>query len=214
METKEHESVDAGSALPRDFDYECMISGIRLTLGPDCVPTSLHVPPDIFGRRADELSRILVTAFSDASAACQHHLGPATGDSEGLDDPADEPVADAEWLDAGEDPIADVPGPLDVGECLSRLHTVANCLTRSHHELLTSTSMGTDPSNLVHATANSSGAITALTLSPLLASEGIDAAQKAIVSAAAKAISAANDSRAAVIEDALGTVLMNSLAQK
>ena len=201
METTEREDVDSETAIAGAFDYECMISGIRITLGPDCVPTELQVPPEVFGRRAEEFSRFLVTAFADASAACQHHASGTMGDLASLDDP-------------GDDPIADVPGRLDVEECLARLHTVANVLTRSHHELLTSTSMGTDSSKLVRATANSSGAITALTLSPLLASEGIDAAQKAIVSAAASAVSAANDSRAAVIEDALGTVLMNSLARK
>ena len=210
METKEQKSVAAESAAARNFDYECAISGIRLTLGLDCVPLELHVPPEVFGRRAEDLSRILVTAFSDASAACQRHLGGVTSNFEDVNAPVD----DVEWLDTGEDPIEGSPGQLDVEECLSRLHTVANCLTRSHHELLTSTTMGTDPSNLVNATANSSGAVTAVTLSPLLASEGPAVAQKAIVSAAANAISAANDSRASVIEDALGTVLVNSLAQK
>ena len=210
METKEQQSLTAESAGTRNFDYECAISGIQLTLGPDCVPLELHVPPEVFGRRAEDLSRILVSAFSDASAACQHHLGALSSNSEEVNDSAD----DAGWLDAGEDPIEAPSGRLDVEECLSRLHSVANCLTRSHHELLTSTTMGTDPSNLVHATANSSGAVTAMTLSPLLASEGIAVAERAIVSAAAKAISAANDARASVIEDALGAVLVNSLARK
>lgn len=213
METKEQKHLPADAALARDFDYECAISGIRITLGPGCVPIALYVPPDVFGRRMDDVARILVTAFADASAACQSHLGSSMGDTEDLDD-FDDPVDGVGWPDAAEDPLENAPGRLDVEECLGRLHTVANCLTRSHHELLTSTSMGTDPSSLVHATANSSGAITALTLSPLLASEGIVAAQRAIVSAAAAAITTANDSRASVIEDALGTVLMSSLAQK
>lgn len=213
METKEQKHLAADSAVARDFHYECAISGIRITLGPGCVPIALDVPPDVFGRRMDDVARILVTAFADASAACQSDLGSSMGDTEDLDD-FDDPVDGVGWPDAAEDPLENAPGRLDVEECLGRLHTVANCLTRSHHELLTSTSMGTDPSSLVHATANSSGAITALTLSPLLASEGIVAAQRAIVSAAAAAITTANDSRASVIEDALGTVLMNSLAQK
>lgn len=216
METKEQKHLAADSAVARDFDYECAISGIRITLGPGCVPIALYVPPDVFGRRMDDVARILVTAFADASAACQSDLGSSMGDTEDTEDLDyfDDPVDGVGWPDAAEDPLENAPGRLDVEECLGRLHTVANCLTRSHHELLTSTSMGTDPSSLVHATANSSGAITALTLSPLLASEGIVAAQRAIVSAAAAAITTANDSRASVIEDALGTVLMNSLAQK
>ncbi|ANI91790.1 hypothetical protein [Dietzia timorensis] len=216
METKEQKHLAADAALARDFDYECAISGIRITLGPGCVPIALYVPPDVFGRRMDDVARILVTAFADASAACQSDLGSSMGDTEDTEDldDFDDPVDGVGWPDAAEGPLENAPGRLDVEECLGRLHTVANCLTRSHHELLTSTSMGTDPSSLVHATANSSGAITALTLSPLLASEGIVAAQRAIVSAAAAAITTANDSRASVIEDALGTVLMNSLAQK
>lgn len=218
METTEQVSTTTDPGVTRDFDYECAISGIRLTLGSDCVPIELHVPQEIFGRRTDDLSRILVTAFSDASAACQRHLGTSVGNPDQVDELADELADDladdVAWADGGNDPTTNAPGPLDVDECLSRLHSVANCLTHSHHKLLTSTHSGTDRSALVHATANSSGTITALTLSPLLASEGIDAAQVAIVSATTNAISAANNARAAVIEDALGTVLMNSLARK
>ena len=214
METTEQVSTTTNPRVARDFDYECAISGIRLTLGSDCVPLELHVPQEIFGRRTEDLSRILVTAFSDASAACQHHLGTSVGNPDQVDELADDLADDVAWADVGNAPTTNAPGPLDVDECLSRLHSVANCLTHSHHALLTSTHNGTDPSALVHATANSSGTITSLTLSPLLASEGIDAAQVAIVSAAANAISAANNARAAVIEDALGTVLMNSLARK
>lgn len=214
METTEQVSTTTDPGVTRDFDYECAISGIRLTLGSDCVPIELHVPQEIFVRRTDDLSRILVTAFSDASAACQRHLGTSAGSPDQVEELADDLADDVAWADGGNYPTSNAPGPLDVDECLSRLHSVANCLTHSHHKLLTSTHNGTDRSALVHATANSSGTITALTLSPLLASEGIDAAQVAIVSATANAISAANNARAAVIEDALGTVLMNSLTRK
>lgn len=214
METTQREGARRIADAEDQFDYECHVSGIRITLGFDCVPRGLHVPPPLFGRRADQLARTLVTAFAEASAACQHHASalPAAGvdtdeDVEGEVSPGSE---DEDSLGA----FTDTPAGLDVDDCLARLHSVANCLTSAHHDLLTSTSKGSDPANLVHASANSSGAITALTLSPLLASEGTTAAESAIVSAAAEAISAANDSRASVIEDALGAVLVNSLTRK
>ena len=211
METTQQDRVDARTSEEDGFNYECPVSGIRVSLAPDCVPRALHIPAPLFGKHTDQLARALVSAFADASAACQHHASMLPGDVES--DFGSENVG----LDDGPDSPPDFLGPgtgLDVDACLDRLHTVANCLTSAHHDLLTGTSRGSDPSNLVHASANSSGAITALTLSPLLASEGTSVAESAIVTAAAEAISAANNSRASVIEDALGTVLMNSLAQK
>lgn len=174
--------------------YQCDTTGIDIGFTDDSVPVEMAIPGRLFGVPHSQLAALLMEALNTGALYCQQQLA---AESDFPDDAAE---------------TAPVSLPVDFHAGLERLGVVADLFTDAHHTLMNASSTGTEPLGLVEATANAAGTVVALEFSPQLAANGPQAACRAIVTACAEAIRAANAARAQVIEHALGAVLHNSVA--